>query len=362
MLESVVSAGERMKIYFGTYTGGPSKGIYVAEFDTTSGVLRDLKLVGETENPSFLAIHPQKRALYSVSEVRADGGRRGAALVAWKIDPQSAELTEIGRVATESDGPCHVSIDGLGRYAAVANYSGGSVTLASLDAQGVPSAPHTLKHHGSSRVNPQRQEAPHAHCVRFSPRGDLLLVSDLGLDQILIYQLASGSLTPAAQPFISTAPGAGPRHIRFTPDGKWLLVINELANTISSYRFDATSGKLAEGHSAVTLPKEYHGSNSTAEICVHPNGRWVYGSNRGHDSIAIFELDGDSGSLRSSGIEPARVKTPRNFNLIGDNWLIAVGQDSNTASVFKVDSKSGRLAPHGPLFEVPKAVCVLPVE
>jgi 6-phosphogluconolactonase len=350
-----------VSVYFGTYTGGESKGIYHATFDTQAGTFGPLTLVGETENPSFLALHPNMTVLYSVSEVRAGGERKGAAIVAWKIDSSTGQLTEFGRTASGSDGPCHVTVHPNGKFAAIANYAGGSVTLVALDVEGKPVGTDTVKHHGQSGVLPTRQEAAHAHCVRFTPNGQLLMVTDLGLDRILAYQFESGKLQERPQSSVASAPGAGPRHMRFTPDGSWLAVINELNNTVASYRVDAAQNSLSPSDAVTTLPEGYSQSNSTAEICIHPNGRWVYGSNRGHDSIAVFELNGETGKLKPVEITAAEVKTPRNFNLIGTDWLVAVGQDSSTAQVFKIDLATGRLTSTKGKFSVPKSVCVLPL-
>ncbi len=178
----------------------------------------------------------------------------------------------------------------------------------------------------------------------------------------MIYRIDEGKLVAAAQPYVATAPGAGPRHMAFTPDAKHLFVINELGNTIACFRFDANSQSFTSVSSASTLPADFQGSNTTAEVCVHPNGKFVYGSNRGHDSICVMEFDAASGALKVVEIVSAGVKTPRNFNLLGDGrWLIAVGQDSSTGQVFQVDAASGKLKPIGNAFDVPKSCCVLPV-
>ncbi len=360
-MTAVAADPVQLPIYFGTYTGGPSKGIYRANFNKQDGSLTDLQLVGEAENPSFLARHPKLPLIYSVSEVRAGGERKGAALIAWRIDHATGRLTEVGRMPSGSDGPCHVAVDSQGRWAAMANYSGGSVTLVALNEQGLPVDSHNVKHEGASKANPSRQEAAHAHCVLFVPHTNLLLVTDLGLDQVKVYRVEGNKLVANSTPFGSTKPGDGPRHMQLTGNREWLLVINELANTVSSYKFDPDQGTLAAGSSAPTLPKDWSGSNTTAEVKLHPNGKFVYGSNRGHDSIAVMSFDQTSGALKQVAVTQVGVKTPRNFNLVADGqWMIVVGQDSSDAAVFKVDAQTGLLQPVGSKFEVPKSVCVLP--
>jgi 6-phosphogluconolactonase len=244
----------------------------------------------------------------------------------------------------------------------LAHYHSGIVAALPINPDGTLGAPGSVIQHTGHSVNPKRQEAPHVHSVTLSPDNRFVIVCDLGLDQVFTYALdpATATLTPATTPFVATAPGAGPRHAAFSTDGQWVFVINELASTLVSYRYDPATGALQPTDTQSTLPADFSGESSTAEVRVHPNGRFVYGSNRGHDSIAIFAFDSATGALSPLGHTPTGGKNPRNFAFSPDGkWLVAANQNSDNLRVFHVDSQSGALAAVPGEASVPLPVCVL---
>ncbi len=340
-------------VYFGTYTRGASKGIYLSRLNTKTGALTAPVLAAEVVNPSFLALHPNRRFLYAVGEQP-----KGGLITAFAIDEKTGLLTLLNQQSTRGGGPCHVVVDKTGQCALVANYGSGSVAAFPIQNDGrLGEAVSFFQHEGSS-VNPQRQKGPHAHGVTLDPVRPLAFVPDLGLDKVLLYRFdaAKAALTPNNPPFIAVSPGAGPRHVSFHPNGRWLYVINEMGNTITA--FDAAT--LAAFQTVPTLPADFTGKNTTAEIEVHPNGRFLYGSNRGHDSIAVFAIDPQNGQLTLVEHQPSQGKTPRSFAIDpSGRFLLAAHQDSDNVVVFRVAADTGRLTPTGQSMEVPIPVCVV---
>jgi 6-phosphogluconolactonase len=351
----------RLLTFFGTYTNsGKSKGIYSFQLELSSGVLTPLAVTEGLRNPSFLAIHPTGKFLYAVSEVADNQGSASGAVAALAIDHASGRLTLLNQQSSQGAGPCHVSVDRTGQVLLVANYNSGSVASLPILPDGrLGKAASAIQHRGSS-VDPRRQTGPHAHSINVSPDNRFALVADLGLDQVLVYRLdpANATLTPHDPPLAGTPPGGGPRHLAFHPSGKWVYVCNEMLSSVSVFAYDAAAGKLAMQQTIGTLPEPVAG-NTTAEILVHPSGRFVYCSNRGHDSLAIFEVDPTSGRLRAVGHQSTLGRTPRNFGLVPDgSLLVACNQATDNVVVFKVDSESGKLAPLGASVAVPVPVCV----
>jgi 6-phosphogluconolactonase len=312
-------------------------------------------------NPSFVALHPNGRYLYAVSEVSAFNGQRTGAVNAFSVDPASGRLTLLNKVSSHGDGPCHLVVDKTGKNVLVANYGGGSVSVLPITEDGrLAEASSSIQHRGSS-VNPARQKQPHAHSINLSPDNRFALVADLGLDQILTYRLdpIKGMLAPGDPPFARVNPGAGPRHFVFHPGGAFAYAINELQSTITAFAYDPARGTLKELQSITTLPQGFNGESWTAEIEMHPSGRFLYGSNRGHDSIAVFSVDPATGMLTPVEQIPSGGKTPRGFGLDpGGSFLLAANQNSDNLVVFRVDLKTGRLSPTGQKLEVPSPVCV----
>lgn len=364
LLPSVIRAEAEqpggLMVYIGTYTFGDSEGIYAYRL-SDAGELHPLGLSAETVNPSFLAVAPTRQYLYAVNEVGSFEGTPGGALSAFAIDPESGSLSYINHQSTHGGAPCYVAVDNASRWALVANYSGGNVASFPIQEDGsLGQAACVVQHEGSS-VNPQRQQAPHAHAIVLSPDGRFAFAPDLGIDKVMIYRLDSdtGQLTPNSQPYMETAPGAGPRHFAFHPSERFAYVINELNSTITAYAYDKNQGTLEETQTLSTLPEDFEGNNSCADIRISPDGRFLYGSNRGRNSIAMYRIDADHGRLLWIGDESTRGETPRNFNISPcGEWLLAANQNSNSIVVFKRNLEHGTLAPVKEI-EAFAPVCVL---
>jgi 6-phosphogluconolactonase len=355
---SAEEASPSWRVYVGTYTQGASTGIYLLVLDPLSGRLEMQGVACETENPSFLAMHPTKPVLYAVAEMGLPEG----VVSAFQVDVESGLLTLLNRRATKGPGPCHVAVAPSGRHVAVANYTGGSVALLPvLDDGQLGEATGFVQHEGHS-VNPQRQEGPHAHSVNFDAAGRFLFAADLGADKVFVYPYDedTGSLAAQGAPFVELAPGAGPRHFTFHPSSRYAYVVNELDNTVTVFAYDTKTGHLQAMQSIGTLPDGFESVSHTAEIRVHPSGRFLYASNRGHDSIAVFAFDLDSGTLTALDHTPTGGETPRNFNIDPTgNFLLVANQSSDNVVVFRIDAESGRLTPTGHAVKVPSPVCVL---
>jgi 6-phosphogluconolactonase len=357
----------KARVYFGTYTNQKSKGIYVAELDLASGKLGPVELAAEIARPPFLAIHPSRPLLYSVGEMLDAQGKKIGAVNAFSVDPKTGKLALLNQQSAEGAGPCHLAVDGSGKNVLVANYRDGTIACLPILGDGkVAKATSKIQHEGSS-VNPRRQQGPHAHSINVDPANRFAFVADLGLDKVLIYDFdcKKGTLKPNSPPFAKVDPGGGPRHFAFHPSGRFAYVINELLSTVTAFAYDADKGSLKSLQTISTLPKGFSGDNSTAEVLVHPSGKFLYGSNRGHDSIAMFAIDTKTGKLTHIGNESTQGKRPRNFGIDPTGaFLLAANQDSDTVVVFRVDSKTGVLQPTGQTVSVPTPVCVrmVPVE
>jgi 6-phosphogluconolactonase len=336
-------------MYIGTYTYRSSRGIYVARFDPSTGELSEPELAAATSNPSFLAIRPDGRSLYAVNEQEEFHGQKTGGITAFEIDPASGRLTQLDEKPSGGGAPCHVLVDRSGKLVFVANYDGGSVAVFKIERNGSLGERVALFQFSGKGANPHRQEAPHAHCVTLTPDNRFAYMADLGRDRIAIYRCRSHDLAPEA----SVAPGAGPRHVAIHPNGKFAYVTNELGNTITAFDLDRETGALTEIQTIPTLPEGWHGVSTTAEIVVSPDGRFVYDSNRGHNSIAIFSIDASSGRLTPVGFEPTQGKTPRGFTIDPTgNFLIVANQDSDNIVVFRIDHRSGKLTPTGSSIKV----------
>ncbi len=349
-------------IYVGTYTkNSASKGIYVYSLNLTSGALTLKHEVAGGVNPSYLALHPEGRYLYAVNEMMTLDGERTGAVRAFAVDPETGGLTFLNQQPSQGTGPCYVSVEQTGRYVLVANYMGGSVAMLPIQSDGhVGEATDAVQHHGSG-VNPRRQEGPHAHSIVVDPTNQYALVADLGLDKVMIYKLdlGQGKLRPNDTPWAEVTPGAGPRHSVFHPNGKYAYLINELDSTITVFAYDSTNGTLETLQTVPTLPEDFEGQSTCADIHLTPDGRYLYGSNRGHDSIVIFAVDETTGRLSYIGHEPTQGKTPRNFMIDPTGaFLLAANQDSDNIVVFRIDAQTGELTPTGETVSVPKPVCL----
>ncbi len=348
-------------VYIGTYTRENSKGIYAYRFNPATGASAAIGLVAETASPSFLAVHPNHRFLYAANEVSSHEGKPGGAVSAFAIDRRTGKLTFQNSVSSGGAGPCHVAVDRSGKNVLVANYSAGSIAVLPVEPDGRLRQASAQVQHTGSGANPKRQAGPHAHWINVSPDNRFVLAVDLGLDQVLVYRFdpQKGSLAPNSPAFAKVQPGAGPRHFAFHPNGKFGYVINEIGSTLTAFTYDRERGALVEIQTVSTLPKDFSGDNSTAEIEVHPSGRFLYGSNRGHHSIAVFAIDAGKGTLTLLEHVPTQGRTPRNFAIDpSGGYLFAANQQSDNITVFRIDPKSGRLSPTGQTLQAYIPVCV----
>jgi 6-phosphogluconolactonase len=340
-------------VYFGTYTrDGASKGIYVSRVNTATGEVSQPALAAEMENPSFVAFHPNGQNLYAVSET--DDGSVSAFL----IDRETGKLTLLNSQPTQGAAPCDLQTDASGQRLAVANYTGGSTISYKLGPDGSLSAAAHFEQHQGSSVH-ERQKGPHAHSIEYSPDNRFLMVCDLGQDKVIHYSIdpAAGTFAPAGA--TDLPPGSGPRHIAFHPSGKFCFTVNEIASTVSSFVYDAQSGAMTMVGTVSTLPDDFTGSNTTAEIRVHPSGRYLYASNRGHNSLALFAIDETTGAVTRKSNFPTHGQTPRCFAITpGGRYLLAANQDANNVVVFEVNDSTGELNGTGATLNVGMPVCV----
>ena len=356
-----------MLVYVGTYTGTTSQGIYLfrleAEKPEVSQNIRlvPLGLAAASSSPSFLEIDLKRRLLFAVNEVNQFEGKATGGVSAFSIDKAKGTLALINQRPSMGTGPCHLVLDRSGRYLFVANYGSGSVSVVPVAADGrLGAASHVVQHTGSS-VNPDRQKGPHAHCVTVDRANRFVFVCDLGLDKVLAYRFDGqrGRLTAHDPPFAQLKPGAGPRHMVFRPDGRFAYVINELTSTVTTFRYDGDAGVLHDVQTVSTLPEHFDGANTGAEVDVHPSGKWLYASNRGHNSVALFGTDLDNGTLTYVEEQGTGGFKPRHFGIDPSATYLAVGnQDSDTILVARIDSGNGRLKPSGVLANAPSPVCM----
>jgi len=351
-------------MYVGTYTaeGSESNGIYAFHFDSATGLIASVGLAAKTVNPSFLAVHPNHRFLYAVNEVSNYNGEKSGAVSAFAIDHATGKLTLLNQVASRGGDPCYISLDKTGKYLMVANYAGGSVAAFPLLEDGRLGEASAFVQHAGRGTNPERQEAPHAHSIDVSPDNRFAIVDDLGLDETLSYRFdaAKGSLTPSAEATVAKAvPGAGPRHFALNPDGKFAYVIDEMASTVSVFRYDAASGELQPLQTISALPKDFSGHSEAAEIQVHPSGKFLYASNRGHDSIGVFAIDRDKGTLAPIEYVSTKGASPRHFEIDPTGSLLfAANEKSDNIVIFHINPHTGRLTPTGKTLELSQPVCI----
>jgi 6-phosphogluconolactonase len=347
-----------MVVYFGTYSQRGSQGIYVYRFDPAAGTLTDTGLRAAANNASYLAIHPSGRFLYCANE---DWSHPMGQASAFAVDAATGALTFLDSVSSHGGGPCYVTLDHSGRELVVANYGTGSIAALPIAADGgLGEATAVVQHHGSG-PNKQRQEHPHAHSVTIDPGNRFVFACDLGCDRIFGYHLDpnGGTLAPNDPPSVSVAPGTGPRHFAFHPNGRLAWVVNEMGNSVTGFRYDAEHGALTALDTISTLPFDFTGHSTAADIHLRSDGRFLYASNRGDDSLVVFAVDGDSGHLTFVQRVSSGGKTPRNFAIDpSGKWLLAANQDGDNVVVFKVDADSGQLTPTGQTVKVPAPVCI----
>ena len=354
---------QKYLVYIGTYTqeGSESKGVYAYRFDAGSGQLTTIGLAAETINPSFLAVAPNRRFLYAVNEVSNYKGKKSGAVSAFAIDHATGKLTLLNQVASRGGDPCYITVDGTGKYVLVANYGGGSVAVFPVGDDGRLGEATAFVQHTGHGTNPERQEGPHAHSIDLSPDNRYAIVDDLGLDETLVYPFdsAKGSLATESVKIAKAAPGAGPRHFAMHPSGRFGYVIDEMHSTVSVFSYDATTGDLQSLETIPTVPSTFSGHSEAAEIAIHPSGKFLYASNRGHDSIAVFSIDQNTGALKPIEYVPTKGASPRHFEIApGGTLLFAANEKSDNIVVFRINQQTGRLTATGKVLEISQPVCV----
>ncbi len=352
---------KKMLLFIGTYANAEDDSIFIYQMDRLTGNLDFSGSIKGIENPSYLAISPDHQFLYAVNEVTGFQGQAWGTVSSLAIDLKARTLKFLNKKSTNGAHPCYITVDNQGRFVLVANYTGGNVAVLPVENDGqLGDATSVMQHQGSS-INPQRQAGPHAHSIILTSDNRLALAADLGIDKIMIYQFDSknGKLTPNSPDLAPAKPGAGPRHLAIHPNNQFLYAINELDSTITSYSFSIASGKFQPLQTVSTLPTDFKLANSGADIHISPDGKFLYGSNRGHDSIAIFKIDESSGTLESVGHESTQGKKPRNFVIDPTGkFLLVANQDSNNVVVFRRAENTGKLKATGSTIQVPKPVCL----
>jgi 6-phosphogluconolactonase len=350
------SISDQYFLYVGAYTETEEEGIAIFLFDALSGDLQYISTVKGIKNPSYLAIHPKKKLLVAVNETGSQNEK--GAVSAFSIDPVNGSLKLLNQVSSLGTDPCYVSIDQGANFALVANYSSGTVALLPIESTGVL-LDGTMVQHTGSGPDKSRQSAPHAHSIMFDKKFGYALAADLGIDKIITYAVDNNQSKLVQQSEFALAPGAGPRHMDFHPNQKFAYIINELNSTVTTCSYDGKSGKLSEIESVSSLPAGFSGENSCADLHISRDGRYIYGSNRGHDSIVVFKIDQSTGKLTLVSHHSVKGKTPRNFMIDPTGkFLLVANQGSNNIVVFKIDAETGKLINNGVKVTTPKPVCL----
>ncbi len=348
-------------VYVGTYTNkGTSDGIYICKLNLATGELTKFSSA-KSPDPAFLAIDRKRKFLYAANEISEFQGKKSGSVSAFAINQKTGELTLLNQQATNSPGPCSVIVDKTGQCVLAANYTGGSVSVFPVKADGTLGELSDLVQHQGSSINPNRQKEPHAHTIIIDDANRFAFCADLGLDKVMIYKLDAkrGKLTPNTPAFAAVKPGAGPRHFKIHPNNKFAYVINELDSTVIAFAYDKSQGTLKEMQTVPTLPPDFSGTSYCADIHVHPSGKFLYGSNRGHDSIVVYKVDEATGKLTFAQHQSTLGKWPRNFAVDPTGqYLLVANQNTNNVVTFRIDPQSGQLAPTGYSLELPLPVCL----
>lgn len=359
-------------VWFGTYTGKPPRGngIYVSRYDEITGEISRPKLATKIKNPSFLVVHPTLSIVYAVSEIADLNGKPTGGIISFVVDMHSGQLTQQSVQPSQGKGPCHLSLDATGKSLLAANYGSGSVICLGINDDGsllppvatTQDKPGGFIQHAGTGPNKSRQQGPHGHSMNATSTGKFAISCDLGADKVFVHKLDVPTAVITPHNSTPTQPGGGPRHFALHPRLPFGYVNNELDMTVTAFRFDAVEGNLQKIHSASTIPDSIQERTgfSTAEIAIHPSGKFLYVSNRGHDSIALFGINEQSGKLSLKSVEPTRCQTPRHFAIAPDGKrLYAAGQASGTITAFTIDSETGKLSFTKRILKVPKPVCIV---
>lgn len=358
---ALTAAATDLFVYFGSHSNRPGAGFSLSHFDTDTGVLTKPQFLLEAKEPAYFVIHPDGRHLYTCNSGTPGG------VSAYAIDPRTGALTLLNRELAGGGDTSYISLDNTNRFALAANYDGGNIAVFAVKPDGGLGDWTAFVQHTGKSVNPQRQTHAYAHSIVVDPTNRFALVADLGVDKLFVYRFdeKTGKLTPNDPAFVPVPPGSGARHVKFHPNGHWVYLINEIASTIIGYDWDTATGTLKEFQNVSTLPADFKETSACAELQIHPNGKFLYGSNRGHDSLAAFAIDQTNGHLTSIQHIPSGGRTPRNFTFDPTaKWILCTNHGSNTAAVFRVDPDTGRLTQQGDPITVPAPFCerFLPVQ
>ncbi|WP_053376174.1 lactonase family protein [Paenibacillus sp. FJAT-27812] len=353
---------QRLLVFAGSYAEAEESGVYVYAFDEESGTLTLTDEFAGLKNPTFLNVDANRKLLYAIAETVNDAGVKVGEAAAFSIDAAKGSIQLINREITVNSTTCHIQRDANSRFLTVTSYHGGMIGLLEITEDGAIGQVLDVQQHEGSNQHPERQDRPHPHSSFYSSDGRYLLVSDLGLDRIVTYALDAANGKLVRQSEVALHPGAGPRHLTFHPDGKHVYVINEVDSTITSFSYDSKTGELKALETVSTLPASFADENSCAEITISADGKYVYGSNRGHDSIVVFAVDGETGLLSLVQHISVEGGHPRHFALTpSGRYLLAANRDTNNIAVFTVDKDNGKLFFTGKSVTVPKPVCVVPI-
>ena len=359
---TTIALSQKSLIYVGTFSQRGSQGIYVFQFDRGKAALKLLQTVPGLESPSFITLDKTGRFLYSVNRGRADVNDKGGSVSAYAVNAKSGHLSGLNTRSSYGDAPCFIALDKTGKHAFIANYNGANLLVLPIFTDGLVGVPSDSKKYFGSSVNPERQAEPHIHSSYPSADNRFLYVCDLGTDKVYVYKFdaATGRLSDAEVPFTSVNPGSGPRHLAFHPNGKFAYVVEELSSTLCAFNVNTDNGALTVLQDTVrALPPSFTGTNTSADVHFHPNGKFLYMSNRGHNSISVFSV-GVDGRVKLVDVKTIAGKTPRNFMIEPKGeYMFVAGQDSDTIELFKIDPKTGLLKPVGKPTAVPAPSCLV---
>ncbi len=360
ILTATETHAEEPLVFVSAFASGEKGAIHAFTFDSAKGALQPLAQTDDVENPFFLALAPDHRFLYAI-HAKAFGGKENEEVAAYALEGRTGRMKLLNRQSTRGSASCYLDVDATGKSVLVANYTSGDVASLPVKEDGSLGEPVSYFAHEGTGGDPKRQKGPNAHCFVISPDNRFAFAADLGIDKVMSYRLdaASAKLTPNDPPFAKLPPASGPRHLTFHPNGKFVYVINEMANTLSVFAYAAENGSLTELQNISTLPDDFEGRSYTADLKITPNGLFLYGTNRGHDSIATYQI-GEDGKLTLLAIEPSLGKGPQNLAITPDGGhLLCANMPGNNVVVFAIDPESGALIKSGEPVEVPKPACIM---